>query len=73
MRMRQPPPKGRKQIAMSRWQFAPGLHCWFWYDSLVTPTHLLPRVGQLIGFSLIHPLSRPYLPYLLITQGRGRV
>jgi hypothetical protein len=54
------PPEGRKQPMMGYRRFAPKLCYQLSLERLVPQNHLLRRIAEVIDFSFVHPLARPY-------------
>jgi transposase len=54
------PPEGRKQPMMGQRRFAPKLYYQLSLDRLVPQNHLLRRIAEVIDFSFVYPLARPY-------------
>ena len=54
------PPEGRKQPMMGYRRFAPKLYYQLSLDRLVPQDHLLRRIAEVIDFSFVYPLARPY-------------
>jgi transposase len=54
------PLEGRKQPMMGYRRFAPKLYYQLSLDRLVPQNHLLRRIAEVIDFSFVYPLARPY-------------
>jgi len=54
------PPEGREQPMMGHRRFAPKLYYQLSLDRLVPRDHLLRRIAQVVDFSFVYPLARPY-------------
>jgi transposase len=54
------PPEGRKQPMMGLRRFAPKLYYQLSLDRLVPQNHLLRRIAEVIDFSFVYRLARPY-------------
>jgi transposase len=55
-----PPPRRRKQLMMGRRRFAAKLYYQLSLDRLVPSDHLLRCIAEVIDFSFVYPLARPY-------------
>jgi transposase len=54
------PPEGRKQPMMGHRRFRPKLCYQLSLDRLVPQNHLLRGIAELVDFSLVYSLARPY-------------
>jgi len=54
------PPEGKKQPIMGYRWFAPKLCYQLSLERLVSQNHLLRRIAEVIDFSFVYPLARPY-------------
>src|SRR4030042_2915269 len=55
-----PPPRRRKQLMMGHRRFAPRLYYQLSLDRLVPSGHLLRRIAEVIDFSFVYRLARPF-------------
>jgi transposase len=53
-------PEGRKQSMMGYRRFAPKLYYQLSLDHLVPQNHLLRRIAEVMDFSFVYPMARPY-------------